>query len=672
MRSPLGALASLRNQAPVPYVSRGIRQALAFGARNDSTTHMQAMGSVGTLFAIVHRTSNATSQAEWKLWRKAKSGRIEDRTEVTSHAALDLWNRPNRFFTRQELIESTQQHVDLTGEGWWVIARHPQARSIPLELWPVRPDRMVPVPDREEFLSGYLYLGPDGEQVPLKLDEVIQLRMPNPLDPYRGMGPVQSILTDLDSMRYSAEWNRNFFVNSALPSGVIEAPTNLSDQEFDVLRDRWDEQHRGVAAAHRVAILEGGLTWKDRTFTQKDMQFAELRGVSREIIREAFGFPKGMLGTVDDVNRANAEAGEVMFARWLVVPRLERIKQALNNDFLPLFGSTATGLEFDYENPTPADREADNEELTARSEAAYNLVSAGYDPEAVRSAVGLPEMPWVGPPEGLGGARRQRRMDNRAPLQLGASTRTPLVLAAAEPDEPREDWEDRLEQLLQAWATVSEAQRAELARQIETLVDADDRAGLSALVASSSQGAALLEAAMQAQAAAAGERMVETAEEQGVTITAAAVAGALAAALAAGAVATAALLAAGLAVAAGREALRVWAPGLTGAQVAARVREHLESLSDAGLRTELGGAIWSAENAGRFATLAEAEADGKGAAWFEASEIRDENTCEFCEKADGRRYDSLPEAQAEYPNGGYWGCRGGIRCRGTVEPRWNA
>jgi hypothetical protein len=48
------------------------------------------------------------------------------------------------------------------------------------------PDR---VPDRLRLPR------PDGQQIPLERDEVI--RLPNPLDPYRGVGPAQSILADL-------------------------------------------------------------------------------------------------------------------------------------------------------------------------------------------------------------------------------------------------------------------------------------------------------------------------------------------------------------------------------------------------------------------------------------------------------------------------------------------
>jgi HK97 family phage portal protein len=390
-------VSSLLNRAPVPYTGTRTSTLLGWGGGSSGsrTAQMQAMGSVGTLFSIVNRTSNATAQVEWKLYRKATKPGAE-RTEVTSHAALDLWAKPNAFMPRQEFVESFQQHLDLTGEAWWVVYRDPRS-PIPLELWPVRPDRMDPVPSAKNFLAGYIYTSPDGERIPLRLDEVIFLRMPSPLDIYRGMGPVQSILTDLDATKYSAEWNKNFFLNSAEPGGIIEVPSTLGDAEFDQLRMRWNEQHRGVAAAHRVAILEAG-KWVDRKFTQRDMQFAELRSVSRDVIREAFGMPAFALGEVSDVNRATAEASMVWFAGQMTVPRLERIKGALNFDFLPLYGATARDLEFDYESPVPDDEAAENAELTAKVDAVVALVREGFDPKAALAAVGLPDIAFLGGP----------------------------------------------------------------------------------------------------------------------------------------------------------------------------------------------------------------------------------------------------------------------------------
>lgn len=390
---------SLRNLTPVPYASTGQRYggigAGLFGQPAGMEAQMRAQGANGTLFAIVDRIITSYSQVEWHLYRKAPSGKKEDRKEVTSHAALDLMHTANPFMLGEAYREASQQHEELTGEKWTVLAKNP-ASPMPLEMWPVRPDRMRPVADPEKFCVGYEYVGPSGEVVPLGLDEVIFERRPNPLDPYRGLGPVQTIMTDLDSSRYSREWNRQFFANSAEPGGIIQVTKRLSDTEFNEARARWAEQHKGITGAHRVAIIENGMEWVDRKYSNRDMQFTELLDASRETIREAFGFPKPMLGATDDVNLANAKAAEAVLARWLTTPRLQRTKGVWNHRILPMFPGSRN-LEFDYDNPVPDDVEAEAVLLSARSTAAAALRTVGYNPDDILQTVGLPPMRWAAP-----------------------------------------------------------------------------------------------------------------------------------------------------------------------------------------------------------------------------------------------------------------------------------
>lgn len=396
----LDPLRALRNAAnpPVPYALRGPRYGITgqHSSPAGQTAQMRAQGQNGTLYAIVDRIITTYAQVEWHLYRTVPSGKREDRVEVTDHPALDLFRSPNDFMLGEAFRESVQQHEELTGEQWWVLVKNPLAKW-PLEIWPVRPDRMRPVAHPTKYLTGYEYVGPSGEVIQLGLDEVIFQRRPNPLDPYRGLGPVQTILTDLDSSRFGREWNRTFFANSAEPGGILQVEKRLSDEEFDEARTRWAEQHRGVSAAHRVAILENGITWVDRKYSQKDMQFVELSQTSREIIREAFGFPKPALGATDDVNRANADAAEVFLARWLIVPRLRRTRAVWNHRILPMYGTAGQGLEFDYDSPVPEDAEAEAAQLTAKANAAKTLRDAGYDPGDILTTVGLPAMRHTAP-----------------------------------------------------------------------------------------------------------------------------------------------------------------------------------------------------------------------------------------------------------------------------------
>lgn len=394
MKSLIGELLA---KAPIPIGGSSVNPLSTLAASSPVTKAIDAMGQVGTLFSIVNRNSNAVSQVEWKLYRKSTSRNTprETRVEVKRHAALDLWNLPNPTTPRQQYVEGFEQHIELTGESWWVIGRNP-ASTMPLELWYVRPDRMS-VAVGEEGVTGYVYRGPAGVKVPLEVDQVISLLMPNPNDRFRGMGPVQSILTELDSYRFTAEWNRNFFRNSAEPGGIIELDVTLSDTEFQQMRARWTEQHRGINNAHRVAIMEGGAKWVGNQITHHDMDFVSLREVSRDTIREAFGFPKPLLGASDNVNRANADAAETMYARWVQVPRLERIKSALNHQLLPLFG--AVDLEFDYESPVPRSLDDERKDLQTASLAVARYVKAGYDPADALDALGLPPMRHIGLPE---------------------------------------------------------------------------------------------------------------------------------------------------------------------------------------------------------------------------------------------------------------------------------
>jgi HK97 family phage portal protein len=390
----LGSARRLTNSANPPVRYDDARGSMFSSGTDviDGDRAYSAYGSVGTLFAIVSQIGNAFASTEWHLYRRTSVRDKKRRTEVLNHGFMTVWDKPNDFYTGRFFRETVQQHLDLVGEG--VIVLH-KVGGIVLEMWPVRPDRIHPVKHPTKFMTGYVYKN-GNEEVPLELDQVIRIMYPNPADPYRGMGPVQTVLNDIDAARYSAEWNRNFFINGARPGGIIKVDYRMSDKEFNAFVARWRQQHQGVANAHRVAVLENA-EWVDTNFSMTDMQFVELRNLPRELIREAFAFPKPMLGTVDDVNRANAEAGKEIMAEGQTIPRLSRWKDVIDTFLLPQFANGKT-LELDYDDPTPVNHEAADRERNSQTAGARNLVLSGYHPDDVSDAMGLPQMRWIGIP----------------------------------------------------------------------------------------------------------------------------------------------------------------------------------------------------------------------------------------------------------------------------------
>lgn len=231
-------------------------------------------------------------------------------------------------------------------------------------------------------------------------------------------------------------------------------------------------------------------------------------------------------------------------------------------------------------------------------------------------------------------------------------------------------WHEAVDATVEAWADVQTAQREQITAAVQAAAEADDLSSLDEFTPDTSDGARLLIARMIAYAREAGEAQQAEAEAQGVTVpewslddealTAAAIRDRL---RQIGRTA-ARVLGVGLVQSAVRQAMRVWGSG-SAAQIATQVDEHLASLSGAAVEEQVGAAMTAAQNEGRMAVLAVAPP-----AEYTATEILDRNSCRPCRDIDGTRYTNLPDARTAYPTGGYTGCLGGARCRGTLVTVW--
>lgn len=412
--SLIGKALAVRNQAPVPMgrPGGGVSLAYPYGSGGaDDAALIRAFKRNGTARVNIGLLAYVVAAQQWKLFRSQPvDGRrryttsdqgSDQRTEVVNHQALRVLTQPALVkygngvtmpaWTRMSMMEIAGIWLESTGKAHLVVDRDPRS-PIPLGLWPVPPTRIQPVAG-QNWLKGWIYTSPDGrETVPLDPTDVLYLRTPDPDDLYGGCGALEPVLAEIDAVRYASEYNCNFFLNGAEPGGVIQVQDELDDDDFDRITSRWREAHRGVSRAHRIAVLEAGSTWVPNSRTQKDMDFVNLMTGGGDRVREAIGVGKTMSGVADDVNRANAQTAQEVFAAWNVEPRLERWRDLLNFQFLPLFGRDGEGLEFDFVYPTPINREADNAELVAKFNALKLGVDAGFEPEDVCLAVGLPAM----------------------------------------------------------------------------------------------------------------------------------------------------------------------------------------------------------------------------------------------------------------------------------------
>lgn len=393
MRSLLGPLL---NRTPVPQTPFSGARAYGRGrAGTPQKASMDAMSASACLFSIITRTARATAKQSWHMHRPGRADDVcptcecEGVIQLDRHPALSVLAQPNDFHTQSFMFEAAQQHADLVGEMWIAVE---YLGTVPYELWYLRPDRVVVVTDPDEYLLGYIYVGPDGKERPLKRNQILSSLSPNPLDPYRGAGAVQTLLAQIEGQALSAEWNTSFYANGARPGGIVKLSRKHRQEEFEELVEKWNYNHRGVANAGRTAFLEDG-DWIDvKPMSVADMQLVETSNLSRDTILLAFGASKFDVGILEDVNRASASAARADFGERMTEPRLDRWKDMLNAQFLPLFGGlTRPGDELVYESPVPADTEERRADKLASAQTYKILRDAGVAPESAASVAGLPE-----------------------------------------------------------------------------------------------------------------------------------------------------------------------------------------------------------------------------------------------------------------------------------------
>lgn len=272
--------------------------------------------------------------------------------EVENHPLLDLLYCPNPFMTKDEFMEMTVLHMELAGEAFWYVIRN--SAGVPIELWPLMPYLVQIKKHPQKFIEGYAYITPGGSTMVIEPNDVIHFKYVNPNDLYRGMSVVRASARAVDTDAHAADWNRNFFYNSAVPDIALEADGTLSDETFKRLKEDWDGRYAGTDNAHKTAILEEGLKVNVLSMAQRDMEFLEGRKFNRDQILALFRVSGAILGIQENSNRATAESAEYVFSKRVVKPKMMRIANRITEDLAIQFDPK---LVVGFENPVPEDKD---------------------------------------------------------------------------------------------------------------------------------------------------------------------------------------------------------------------------------------------------------------------------------------------------------------------------
>jgi len=323
--------------------------------------------------------------------------------EVTDHPLLTMLRNVNNFMNYFSLFELTNLYQELCGNAYWYVIE--DRLGIPREIWPIPPQNMRIVPDKARFIGSYKYIR-GWDETEFKESQVIHFKFPSPTSMYYGRAPLAAV-TDSYNISQNINKYENFvFSNMGRVEGAFETEQELSQWEFDRLKEEIKQTFQGIENVGKSPLLEKGVKYKTYGLAPRDLAFMQGRKAVKEEIVNAYGQSLGLYDK--DATRANAEVASFTFMRDTIKPRLIRTEEKLNEKLVPKFDDK---LFVAFDDPVPPDKEYRLKERESNLKTGYSSINM------------------------------EREFDNKMPVEWGNdpilnNNMSPLSSRDEEPDEP--------------------------------------------------------------------------------------------------------------------------------------------------------------------------------------------------------------------------------------------
>ena len=238
-----------------------------------------------------------------------------------------LHSEPNPEMTSFVFRETLMGHLLLWGNAYVQIIRDGRGRVI--GLYPLLPSKMT-VNRTEKGILYYQY-EKDGQQYFLGNHEVLHIPGLG-FDGLVGYSPIAMAKNAIGMAIATEEYGAKLFANGATPGGVLEHPGVLKVPAR--IRDSWNAVYQGSGNAHRLAILEEGMSFKSIGIPPEQAQFLETRKFQIEEICRIFRVPPHLVASLDRATFSNIEQQSISFVVHTIRPWLIRIEQSINKALL--------------------------------------------------------------------------------------------------------------------------------------------------------------------------------------------------------------------------------------------------------------------------------------------------------------------------------------------------
>ena len=262
-----------------------------------------------------------------------------------------LHDEPNPEMSSFSFRETLMTHLLLWGNAYAQIIRN--GRGEVIALYPLMPDRMTVDRDaRGRIYYEYARSDSDANTLGKKSSVILSpedvFHIPGlGFDGLVGYSPIAMAKQAIGMGLACDEYGAAFYQNGAQPGGVLEHPNVVKDPKR--VRESWNAIYQGSRNAHRIAVLEEGMTYKPITISPEQAQFLETRKFQIDEIARIFRVPPHMIGDLEKSSFSNIEQQSLEFVKYTLAPWISRWEQAIQRSLLLMSERTRYFARFNVE-----------------------------------------------------------------------------------------------------------------------------------------------------------------------------------------------------------------------------------------------------------------------------------------------------------------------------------
>lgn len=323
-------------QQEMPKEERGLYGGeTSFNAlfKSDIPVNEDTINLIPVAVSCLELITSAVAQLPIRLYKRLPNGDVEEIKDDRRTYLLNV--EPNQHLTGYNFKKQMVRDYLLYG-GTYSYVERKRNEVDALYLLPAKNTQRIKVFDKQKaYKSDYeikfTASSETGTHIYQPHELFICLR--NTFDGANTLGILEQGEVTFKLALAAMEYNVNVLNKGALPVGVLESQSRLTEPALKRLRKSWETLYAGVKNSGKTIILEEGLKYNPISLNPGELQLTESKKLAGEDISKLFNVPYSLVSS--DGNKYNSvEQNNLHFLEYTLNPILVNFEASLDKMLL--------------------------------------------------------------------------------------------------------------------------------------------------------------------------------------------------------------------------------------------------------------------------------------------------------------------------------------------------